>query len=177
MKVGKRDSIYIFFIVLLSALLVGLFFLSISGWFYRDNKPAETSLIVGNSSVIYLQGTQSSAMSFNFDGAYLGGEKIKQNISVKNDSQKDLYLRAKLTIFSGKNDDPQIEINALSNWTKMNDGYYYFDGYVESLNTVGLLSSFQIASGAQLVSSSNYILVITVEGLSTEFDRTLVWGL
>ena len=156
---------------------MGLFALALSGWFYKDNKSSQTSLIVGESSVIHLNGTQTGLMTFMLDGSFLGGEKIKQNISVKNDSEEDLYLRAKLTIFAGNNKDPRIELNTSENWTKAEDGYYYFDGFVESMNTVGVLSSLQISSEDQISSGTDYILVVSVEGLSTEFDRNLVWGM
>ena len=176
MKKVKKDAIYIFFIVLLSFLFVGLLILSISGWFYRDSNDSPTMLKIGESSVITLNGTQSEVLSFNFDGAFLSGEVLKQNISVKNASDKDLFVRAKLTVFTGENDDAVLNLITSEDWKEQEDGRYLFEGYISSLNTIGLCSGFIVSPEKQLKSSDAYILTISVEALSTEFDRLSVWG-
>jgi hypothetical protein len=177
MKTNRKESIYIFFIGVLSVIVAGLAILVFSGWIYRENRPVGTSLILGNSNVLNLNGTMSESIAFNFDGSFLKGEEIKQNISIKNNSEKNLYLRGKIAIFDGNNENTDIHLMTGNNWTKMVDGYYYFDGFIESFNTIGFISSFVVSGEKQLSSSSNYIMIITIESLSTDFDRTLVWGL
>ncbi len=176
MEQKKKKSVYIFFIVLLSLLLAGSIILGLSGVYCKDIDDSPTSLKIGQSAVITLNGTGSQVMSYNFDGAFLAGEFLKQNISVKNSSEKDLFLRARLNIFTGDGDDPVLTMQTSEIWSKQDDGYYLFEEYVSSLNTVSLSSGFVISPEKQMKSDNAYILVITVEGLSTEFDRMSVWG-
>ena len=176
MKHKNNEQIYIFFIVVLSVLFAGLLIMVLSGWFYKADAPAKTLLMPGGSAVMELKGTQSSVLSYNFDGSYLAGETLKQNISIRNGGDEDIFIRAKLTIFTGDNEDPNLDLGTSQMWTKSDDGYYYFDGNVQSLNTVGFITGFKLSEDSQLASSSNYIVVITVEALSAEFDRNLVWG-
>lgn len=176
MKLEKKDKVYIFFIVILSVLLMGLFLLTISGWFYSDNRTGGTNLEIGNSSVIEVDGMDIGVLSFNFDGAILAGEYIKQNISVKNSGEDELYLRAKITLFSSNHKENPIFFKTNASWTLFDDGYYYFSDSVESLGTVALASGLVVSNEKQLASRENYILTIVVESLSTRYDRLEAWG-
>lgn len=176
MEQKKKNSIYVFFIALLSVLLAGSVVLGLLGAYNKDIDDAPTSLKIGQSAVITLNGTGSQVLSYNFDGAFLAGEFLKQNISVKNNSEKDLFLRAKLNVFTGDGDDPVLNMQTNEIWKKQDDGYYLYEGNISSLNTVALASGFIISPEKQMKSDNSYILVITVEGVSTEFDRMAVWG-
>jgi len=177
MTKGKKEKLYIFFIVILSVLLAGVLILTITGVFYKGNNNKQpTMLNIGQSSVIALNGTEVKTLAFNFDGAFLSGEFLKQNISIKNISEKDLFIRANLTIFTGENDDPVLKLVTSEGWKLQEDGKYLYEGYVSSINTIGLCSGFIVSPEKQLKSSTAYIIVISVEGLSTEFDRMAVWG-
>ena len=176
MKLEKKDKVYIFFVVVLSVLLIGLFLLTISGWFYGDNKKSGTNLEIGSSSVIEVDGMKTSVLSFNFDGAILSGEYIKQNISVKNSGEEELYLRAKINLFSANHKENPVFFKTNTSWTLFDDGYYYFSDNVESLGTTALASGFVVSNEKQLASKENYILTIVVENLPTRFDRLEVWG-
>ena len=157
-------------------MLVGLFALTITGWCYRDTYKSDTSLKIGENSVIEVADTKSSALSFNFDGAVLGGEEIKQNISIKNTGEKDVFLRAKIVIFSSNHSEPMIYFHTNQSWLLLDDGYYYFNDILPSLGTIGLASSLIFSNEKQLASKDDYILTIIVESLSTEFDKGSVWG-
>ena len=176
MKLEKKDKIYIFFIVLLSALFVGLFFLTISGWFYKDNSVSNTNLTIGSSAVIEVDRSSAKVLSYNFDGAILGGEEIKQNISIKNIGDEDVFLRAKISIFSSNHVDPVIYLKTNSSWILNDDGYYYFNDSLKILNTIGLASAFIFSNEEELASKEDYILTIVVESLSVDFDKTSIWG-
>ena len=176
MKLEKKDKVYIFFIALLSALFLGLFFLTISGWFYNDNKKSETYLEVGSSAVIEMNGTETNVLSYNFDGAVLSGEEIKQNVSIKNAGEDDLFIRAKLLLFSSNHEQINVFFKTNFIWTLNADGYYYFEDRLESLGTIALSSGLIFSNEEQLASKADYILTIVVEGLSTKYDRIEVWG-
>ncbi len=150
--------------------------MSVTGVFYREDRGGDTMLKVGGASVINLEGNSSEVLAFNFNGAFLSGEFIKQNISIKNRGEKDLFIRAKLTVFTGDNDDPVLELKTSEGWKKQEDGRYLFEGYLSSLNSMGLCSGFEISPEKQLQSTSAYIIAITVEGLTVDFDRMAVWG-
>lgn len=176
MQIKNKEKIYIFIIIILAVAFVGLFVMSISGFFFANNPPTGTSLKLGDSAVIELNSTGTKEYACNFDGAILGGQKIKQNITIKNTGEKNLFLRAKLTIFTDKNEIPQIELVTANDWIKEDDGYFYYSGNIGSLNSVGFISGIFLPENEQLKSSSNYIMVFTIESLSTEFDKTLIWG-
>lgn len=176
MKISKKDRIYIFFIVLLTILFVGMFYIAISGWLYKDDALSKMHLKLGASSVIEVKGSQAQALSYNFDGAWLGGQIFKQNISVRNTGDEDVYLRAKLIIFSEENNDPKLSLVANDNWFLAEDGYLYAVESVGSLATIGLTSGLQISEENQLTSKTNYIITLQVESISTKLDRKSVWG-
>ena len=146
MKISKKDRLYIFFIVLLALLFVGMFYIAISGWLYKDDALSDMHLKLGNSSVIEVGGTQAQTLAYNFDGAWLGGQVFSQNISVRNAGAEDVYLRAKLVIFSENNIDPKMSLVSNDNWFMAEDGYLYSIESVSSLSTVGLASGIELAS-------------------------------
>lgn len=176
MKKIKKESMYIFFIVLLSVLLVGLFVLTTTGVFYKSREGSSSSFKVGESAVISVEKTEAKVLSFEFDGSFLSGEELKQNISIKNEGEKDLFVRAKITIFTGDNNDPNISLKSGEDWVVADGGEYLYEGFIPSLNTIGFCSGIEIGEETVLKSSNTYILTICVESLSTEFDRMAIWG-
>ena len=175
MKKIKKESLYIFFIVLLIVLLVGLFILTTTGLFYKGREGGENSFKVGTTAVISLEKTGCEVLSFEFDGSLLSGEFLKQNILVKNETSGDFFVRAKVVLFSEENDEGEIEIKTGESWTRFGNEYL-FEGRLASLNTISFCSGFSLDKTFQLESTKTYILTICVEGLSAEFDRQEIWG-
>ena len=177
MKLEKKDKLYILFIVLLSFLFVGLLFMTVSGWFYKDESNEKSYLTIGQSAVIEVGNTKSAVLSYNLDGSILASETIKFNLLVKNSEENDVYLRVKINIFSGDNDKISVKLKTNSHWTNNEeDEYYYFDETLLSLETIGVCSGLYFDNEKQLASKTGYILTITIESLSVEFDKQLVWG-
>ena len=73
MKKINKEKMYIFFIVLLSALLVGLFVLTTTGLFYKGEKKSGSSFDVGEAFVVEVEKTGSEVLSFEFDASLLSG--------------------------------------------------------------------------------------------------------
>jgi len=175
MKKINKEKMYIFFIVLLSVLLVGLFVLTTTGLFYKGEKKSGSSFDVGEAFVVEVEKTGSEILSFEFDASLLSGEFLKQNISIKNDSEDNFFVRAKVFLFTEMNDDTEVSLKTDENWNKQGKEYT-FDGELLSFNTIGLCNGLLIDENEQLVSSKRYILTICVETLSTKFDRQAIWG-
>ncbi len=175
MKKINKEKMYIFFIVLLSVLFVGLFILTTTGLFYKGANKKDSAFKVGQTFVVETEKTGSEVLSFEFDGSFLSGEFLKQNISIKNNSEKDFFVRAKVFLFTEKNDDPVILLETDENWEKIGKEYV-FTGKLLSFNTVGLCKGLSLDENKQLASSKKYILTVCVETLSAEFDRQAIWG-
>ena len=175
MKKINKEKMYIFFIVLLSVLLIGLFVLTTTGLFYKGEKKSNSSFEVGEAFVVEVEKTGSDILSFEFDASLLSGEFLKQTISIKNGSEEDFFVRAKVFLFTEMNDDTEVLLMTDENWSKQ-EKEYVFEGELLSFNTIGLCNALMIDETEQLVSSKRYILTICVETLSTKFDRVAIWG-
>ena len=67
MKKINKEKMYVFFIILLSVLLVGLFVLTTTGLFYKGEQKSDLSLQAGKGFVIDVEKTGCEVMSFEFD--------------------------------------------------------------------------------------------------------------
>ena len=175
MKKINKEKMYVFFIILLSVLLVGLFVLTTTGLFYKGEQKSDLSFQAGKSFVIDVEKTGCEVMSFEFDGAFLSGEFLKQNILIKNSEDSDFFVRAKVEVFCENRCDLNVEVDVLEGWTRK-ENEYLFDGVLSASSTIGFCKGFSLDEKEQLESSKRYILTFCVETLSTEFDRVAVWG-
>ncbi len=176
MEQKRQNKIYIFFIILLSSLLVGSIVLGVLGIYDGDFDNTSTNLQLGATATIQIDGVGSHVLSYNLDGAFIAGDVLKQKILIKNNTEKDMFLRAKLNIFTGNGDDPILNMQTTEEWTKQSDGYFIYNDKIASLNTVALMNGLEIGEKKQMKSEKSYIIVISVEAISVDFDRTQIWG-
>ena len=84
MKKDKQFYSWLFAVIVLSVLLVICFYLGISGWFFSNEKEKVTDFQLGNNIEIEVHKNSANSISLNLNGGYLGGEKLKQVVAIKN---------------------------------------------------------------------------------------------
>ena len=169
----KRCVSWLFFIVILIALLLISVVLGITGYFSSITYlKSSTDLKVGENIVMHLQPNQSSVMSFTFDGGYLPDEKIPQNIQfVADDLNVDLMVRVKSQIFG--TDQKGVITFESGRFQKSDDGYYYFDDFLKGGNKISFCSYIIMPDETVFVSGEKYVLSIVVETLNSEFGENI----
>ena len=100
MKVNKDNFGWIFTSCALAILLGLSIYLGITGWYFKTDKSYTTDLELGKTVQFEVDKNQSNAISFNIDGSYLSGDRLPQIIAVKNASDSNLFLRAKIFIYT-----------------------------------------------------------------------------
>lgn len=173
MKKNERFA-YIFAIIGLSILLGIFIYLGATGWFFRATLGRAVDPDIGTTQTISVKDTEAKALSFTFNGSIINGEKIRQNINIKNGEEKDLYVRARAILYTSQDGELEIEIGVNANWTEQ-EGYYYYDGILQSGATIGLGSYVQIHEGYKFDSNKKYIINIIVETLDSSLDKEAVW--
>ena len=104
MKFSKDNFGWIFACAILLILLALSIYLGLSGWYFENDRNFTTDMQLGKTVQIGVEQNSANAVSFNLDGSFLAGERLPQIVSVKNtDDQTDLFLRAKIFIYSGGN--------------------------------------------------------------------------
>ena len=137
-----------------------------------------TDLKVGETIQLDISKNMANSVSLIFDGAILNGESIPQVISIKNESDVDLYLRAKVFIFSQDNKNMQIDINQTINWYyNENDGYFYFNSLLKSGEKVSLCSDVVTPEDCELNTNKKYILTVLFESLDQIQNVDEIWSI
>ncbi len=175
----KNNAFYgwLFACVSLVILLGVSIYLGISGWYFSSSNTQQTDLELGNNIEISVKKNESSTASFTFSGGFLEGEKLSQIVGIKNsETEGELYIRAKVYVFMSDNAIADMQFITSSNWTKADDGYYYFNEKLISQGKIGLCSALVIGEGSHLRGDRNYIMTVAVEGLDGNADVEGLWG-
>ena len=177
MKFSKENFGWIFISASLLLLLAIAIYLGVSGWFFQNDVSYSTDLELGKTVVTNIAKNQASAVSLNFDGSYLPGERLPQIISVKNvDASDSLYVRAKVYVYTGDNVTLDVDIISTINWTKNDDGYYYFNELLNPDVSASLCSFIIINKDSNFSSKKMYILNVVFESLSSSQQVEQIWG-
>ena len=178
MKFSKDNFGWIFACAILLILLALSIYLGLSGWYFENDRNFTTDMQLGKTVQIGVEQNSANAVSFNLDGSFLAGERLPQIVSVKNtDDQADLFLRAKIFIYSGGNQTLPMNMAETVNWVyNQNDGYFYFNSTLPPQNTVALCSHVFIDENTTLYTDTKYIVTIVVESLSTTQPIQSIWG-
>ncbi len=177
MKKNNSNYGWLFACVSLVILLGISVYLGISGWYFSSSNTQETDLQLGNNIEISVKKNESATASFTFSGGFLEGEKLSQIVGIKNlDTDSELYIRAKVYVFMSDNAIADMQFVTSNNWTKGDDGYYYFNEKLIPQGKIGLCSSLVIGDGSHLRGNKNYIMTIAVEGLDANADVEGLWG-
>ncbi len=178
MKFSKENFGWIFTCFALAILLAISIYLGATGWFFKTDNSYSTDLELGKTVTANISKNQASTVSLTLDGSYLAGEKLPQIISINNiDSESDIYLRAKIYIYSGDGLNLNMDIVETSNWTyNENDGYYYYNDLLPIENRA-TLCSYVIIRDENLRGRNKYILSIVFESLSKDENVESFWGI
>lgn len=176
MKFNKDNFGWIFTTFGLAVLLALSIYLGVSGWYFKTDMSYTTDLELGKTVQFGVKKNQANAISFSLDGSFLSGERLPQLISVKNlDDESNLYLRAKVYLYTGDNQTFDMGIIETVNWTYQDDGYYYFNDLLTPQNKVALCSYVFIDESTNLQTNTKYIVSVVVESLEENLDVTQIW--
>lgn len=178
MKLSKENFGWIFACFALAVLLAISIYMGATGWYFENDRSFTTDLELGKTMQIGVKKNEANALSFNLEGSYLSGERLPQLVSVKNlDQQSDVYLRAKVYIYSGSNQILDMNMVETVNWQyDEEDGYFYFNSLLTPENKVALCSYIFIDEDANLHTDTKYIVTFVIESLDSTQDVALVWG-
>ncbi len=178
MKISKSNFGWLFACIGLVLLLALSVYLGMSGFFFRTENSYTTDLVLGQTVEAGLNKNQATSISLNFSGGYLPNERLAQVVSVKNNEDgQSLYLRAKAFVYTSQNQVTEIDVVENSNWTKNDDGYFYYNSLVSPLEKVNFCSYIILDSQEfKPVSWKKYILTIVFETLDSSADILSLWG-
>ncbi len=177
MKIDKNNFIWIFSSAILAILLAVSIYLGISGWYFKTDFSYTTDLILGKTISTTIKKNQAQGISFNIDGSYLSGQKLPQIVSIKNEEEIDeIYLRAKVYIYSGDNKTLNVNVEPTVNWNKNEiDGYYYFNNLLPSSEKVTFCSNIVLDENENYKTDTKYIVSIIFESLSKDESPLEFW--
>ena len=174
----KKESVpWLVAVISLSLILVAVFALGVSGYFFSlSHLHFDTDLNLGDSVTIAVFPNETSVASLSFDGAYLPDEKLPQNIQINAEKlTSDVFIRIKSKIFC-KEDDAKLEFVTSEKFSLEDDGYYYYDGTILGGDKVTFCEYIKIPADVKLDSNKKYILTIVVECLDSTQDISAIWG-
>ncbi len=178
MKLSKDNFGWIFTSVGLAILLALSVYLGLSGWYFENDRSFTTDLELGKTMQIGINKNEANAISFNLDGSFLSGERLPQLVSIKNLNEiEDVYLRAKIYIYTGSNQTLEMNMVETVNWVyNHEDGYFYFNSLLTPQNKVALCSYVYIDEDTVLQTDTKYIVTIVVESLGASQSAEDIWG-
>lgn len=174
-KLSKTTYGFIFTIVLLTLALAVVLYLAISGWFYTNTTKLESDMLIGNTVNIDIKPNEAQVVSFTIPGAYLPGQKLDQFINISNISDKDLYVRAKITVFDYGSGEGKMQAGVSEHWTE-HDGEYVFDEKLLASNKIAFASFVKLLEDKYYDSTKSYVISVVVESLDSDLDRMAIWG-
>ena len=178
MKFSRENFGWIFTCFALLVLLAIAIYLGASGWFFKNDISYTTDLELGKTVSTTITKNQANTISLTFDGSYLKGERLPQIVSITNtDNSQDIYLRAKVFVYSGSGINPNMDIVETINWTyNESDGYYYFNELLPK-DSKATLCSYVIIDDNNFLTRNRYILNFVFESLSSNEDVDSFWGI
>lgn len=165
---------YIFIIWILIFIIAILFFLYFSGFLYASNKNQVSSLPLGTTSKIPLNKNSSFSLSFDIGGEVLPNEKLPQNINIYNESENDLYVRAKAYVFT-KNGLVEMKLETSENWVLFDD-YYYYNSKILGNETISLCTKILVSDKYNFTNKEKYIVNVLAESLDSSLDPVEIWN-
>jgi hypothetical protein len=176
MKVNKSNFGWIFASIFLFILLAISVYLGLSGWYFKTESSLTTDLKIGQTVQLDLDKNSANAVSMNLSGSYLEGQMLPQIISIKNISNDDIFVRAKIFIYTSDNQTKKIGVSTSSNWTlDEEEKYYYLNEPLSSSGKVSFCSNIVILDDSGLWSSKDYIVTVVAESLDADQDISSIW--
>lgn len=176
MKIDKSNFGWIFACCGLVVLLAISIYLGLSGWYINTDISYTTDLELGKTVQIDIDKNQSNAIALSLDGSFLEGQKLPQIISIKSvQDEKELYLRAKIFVYTSENETKKLEVENTANWLK-NDDYYYLTSLISPNDKVSLCSHLILPEDLNLQTGKKYIVTFIIESLDSDKDIIAFWG-
>lgn len=175
MKVNKANFGWIFLCVVLVFGIIISIILGFSG--IKSSSSLIPNLKLGDYLQLDVRGNQANALSVNVEGSYLPGEKLKQDLFVKNlEVDNEVYIRGKIYIFSSENNIVDVGVELSPNWKyNLQDGYYYFNEGLSPQNKITFATNIILDESGRLYSGRKYILTFLVETLDSLQLVNSVW--
>ena len=172
----KSSYPWLFSIIILSVLLVISLILGFTGYFFSLSMMKTSSdLSLGDTVCLNVEPNEASVVSFTFDGNYLPGEVLPQVIQIKaNNIDKNLKVRVKSEAYT-ENGVIQFDFVTTDEFTKGNDGYFYFNSDLAGGNKITFCNSIVMPEKASFVSKEKYILSVIVENLDSSLPVEEIW--
>lgn len=179
MKVNKENFGWIFSCVMLAIALVVSIILGYTGYYFKTQSSYNTDMKVGDSLQLDIRKNQANSISVNLDGSYLPGQKIKQDISVKNlELEEEIYIRVKVFIYSTENNIIELKIEPSLNWKEnLDDGYYYYNQSLLPQNKTMLTNNLLLDENQSLLSSKKYIVTFLCESMASKENAESLWNI
>ena len=178
MKVSKDNFGWIFSCVALAIALVISIIMGYTGFYYRNTGTYSTDIKLGDNLQLDLRANQSNSMSVNIDGSFLPGDKLKQELNIKNlDLEKEIYVRAKIFIYSTESKIINVDIIPSTNWKyNLQDGYYYFANALAPQNKTNLARYIVLDESETLQSNKKYIVTVLAENFTDLATAQNIWN-
>lgn len=178
-KLGKREAWYIFFIVLLSLLLLLSMFLLYSNSLYKSTIAMQGQQTLGDTIKLELEDKGSFSQVLAFQGSTLPSFPIRQEGFLKvKENQSNCVARAKMFIYNTNHEEPALLSGTFTtDWIKADDGYYYYK-YVLTENVAFKFLHSIIMPGDEfdLNSTQLYSIIVTIETLPIDSNFEQIWG-
>lgn len=158
-------SFIIAVLVIVSAVSI---YYNFCGGFYFS-RISKYSLVLGEDNEIEISNEGAFATACNFSGTILTDNDIKQTIKIKSTYSQDLYVRAKLHIVGGKENNNLLF--GYTNWVQKEDGYIYLNQPLLGNEQIGLCKYIRLNKANKFESNVDYILVVIIEAKVTPFEN------
>ena len=170
----KATITWIFVATILVVLLVTMTVLGFSGFLFSlSSSSFETDLKVGTELNIGIKPNETSVKSLSFDGSYLSGEKLKQNINISAEKlTENVFVRVKSCVANG---NEQMLFFANDKFSFEEDGYYYCDDVIMGGDKVSFCEYVIMPHFEKLNTNKKNIFTIVVECLSENEDINKIW--
>lgn len=170
----KATITWIFVTTILVVVLVTVTALGFSGFLFSlSTSSFETDLKIGTELNIGIQPNETSVKSLSFDGSYLPGEKLKQNINISAETlTENVFVRVKSCVANG---DEQMQFAVNDKFSFEADGYYYYDGVVMGGDKVSFCEYVIMPNVGELNTNKKNIFTIVVECLGENEDINKIW--
>lgn len=179
MKVSKENFGWIFSCVALGIALVISIILGYSGFYFKNTGSYVADLKLGDVIQLDMRKNQAGSISVNLDGSFLPGDKLDQEINIKNlEVEDEIYLRAKIYIYSAESKIINIGISPSANWKyNADDGYYYYSSPLAPQNKTNLSSYIVLDENDHLYSNKKYIVTLLAESFSDKTMAQNLWNI
>ena len=174
---SKERKIWIGVTAVLSAAVIVILYLGISGWlFYSPINRALSDILLGQDIEILLDTNSASVGTLGFNGSSLPGDRVMQNIGFYlNFDGENCYVRSSVYVTSTNGDRKVVGVNLSPDWIESSDGYYYYNGSMTKGQTVAFADAIILPADMNLSSSKLYTIIISTETLYEGLMVSDIW--